>query len=61
MKILTLTDVPKNQLEPFITKMDGYHGISNEDKSWIYNQDSKPYKITLYCFLHFAVIYTTKN
>jgi hypothetical protein len=51
MKILSIQDIPKDQLEAFIVKMDGYHGISFEDKCWIYDQESKPHKITLYCFL----------
>jgi hypothetical protein len=51
MKILTLQDIPKDQLEAFIVKMNGYHGISTEDRSWVYNQKSTPNKLTLYCYL----------
>lgn len=51
MNPITLHNVPKDQLNNFIQKMDGYHGISNSDKSWVSDQESKPYQITLYCFL----------
>ncbi len=51
MKTLTLQDIPQDQLHVFIKKMDGYHGISIEDKSWVCNQESTPHKLTLYCYL----------
>ncbi len=51
MKILSLQDIPQDQLQVFIEKMDGYHEISLQEKSWVYNQESTAYKLTLYCFL----------
>jgi hypothetical protein len=51
MKILTIKDIPQDQLKSFIQKMDGNHGISCNDKSWVYNQKSTPNKLTLYCYL----------
>jgi hypothetical protein len=51
MKIICLKDIPQDQLKAFIAKMDGYHGISLQEKSWVYNQESKPYKLTLFCYL----------
>jgi hypothetical protein len=51
MKTLTFKDIPQDQLQAFIAKMDGYHGISVNDIIWVYNQKSTPYKLTLYCYL----------
>jgi hypothetical protein len=51
MKNLSLQDIPQDQLQAFIAKMDGYHGISLQEKSWVYNKESKPYKLTLFCYL----------
>jgi hypothetical protein len=51
MKTLTLIDIPQDQLQAFIAKMDGYHGISLIDKSWINDQESTAYKLTLFCYL----------
>jgi hypothetical protein len=49
---LALTDIPKKQLDEFIRLMHGHHGIFSEDRSCgIWDENSHPYKITLYCYL----------
>lgn len=49
--IITIDDINKDQLRKWINLMDAYHGISVDDKSWLYNAESKANKITLYFFL----------
>jgi hypothetical protein len=48
---LSLTEIPHKNLDEFIKLMDGYCGIFSEDRSWIWDENSHPYKITLYCYL----------
>jgi hypothetical protein len=49
--MLSLKDIPQNQLQKWVDKLDGYHGISKSDRSWICDKESKAYKLTLYCYL----------
>lgn len=49
--IITINDINKDQLGKWINLMDGYHGISGQDKSWVHDNDSIPHKLTLYCYL----------
>jgi len=46
-----LTDIPKEELDEFIRLIDGYQGIWDSDRSWINDENSNAYKITLYCYL----------
>jgi hypothetical protein len=50
-KNITVQDIAQNQLDVFIKKMEWYHGISSIDRCWVYATTSKPYLITLYCYL----------
>jgi hypothetical protein len=46
-----IADIPKKELNHFIQLLEGYHGIWDSDKSWIQDENSRPVKITLYCYL----------
>ena len=61
MPLITLQDIPQDQLHNFIQKMDGYLGISVQDKSWVHDKKSKPYKLTLYCFLIAEGVFYVEN
>jgi hypothetical protein len=51
IKKLSLSDIPKSELDEFIQLMDGHHGIFSEDRCWMWDENSSAYKITLYCYL----------
>jgi len=59
--IHSLTDISKKQLDEFIQLMEGYHGIWDSDRSWIIDQKSNAYKITLYCYLISAGVLYIEN
>lgn len=58
---LSLSDIPKNELEEFIRRMNGYCGIWYSDRSWINEENSIAVQTTLFCYLISQGVFFVKD